>query len=184
VLLNTYKHHAGALRQRIGAAVAGGDAGLRDLAGRLVVIGAELMDLYHGRFTPAEIAAKVVAALEGDGRLALDAYRAWIDASGGYGVVALEDDSRWVLRLGDESDRYIHVHPGRWAPQTRRVRANVLKTAVMVLAYTGVHGGDPLGRLLVNHVRREYLGLAPVGRDLAGDEGAGGVIDLLRAPPA
>jgi len=89
----------------------------------------------------------------------------------------------WVLRAGAEEGRYVHVHPGRWAPATRRVRANVLKTAVMVLAYFGVHGGDVGDVALVNRVRRQYLGLAPV-RDLAGDHGLGQVIELLRAGPA
>jgi hypothetical protein len=86
-----------------------------------------------------------------------------------------------VLRLGDERDRYVHVHPGRWSPATLRVRANVLKTAVMVLAYVGVRGGDPLDRALVNRVRGEYLGLAPVGKDPAGEQGIGRFIDVLRS---
>ena len=112
---------------------------------------------------------------------ALPAYRAWLASGGGYQVIPFADDaSRWVLRLGDEGDRYVHVHPARRAPATRRVRANVLKTAVMVLAYTGVRGGDPIDRTLVNAVRHAYLGLSPMGKDLAGDRGIGGVIDLLR----
>src|SRR5439155_910547 len=80
-------------------------------------------------------------------------YRAWVEGQGGYGILTFpEDESRWVLRLGDEGDRYVHVHPGRWTPATLRVRANVLKTAVMVLAYVGAHGGDPLDRALVHRV--------------------------------
>ena len=91
-----------------------------------------------------------------------------------------EDTSRWVLRAGDEDDRFVHVHPARYSPFTIRVRANVLTTAVMALAYTGLHGGDPLSRPVVNAVRRDYLGLAPVGRDPSADEGIGSVIELLR----
>jgi hypothetical protein len=181
VLLNTWKHHAPALRQRIRETVQAGAPALDRLASRLVVMGTELMDLYTGRFTPAEIGEKVCAALAAEGRLALPAYRAWLAASGGYGVVTFaEDDSRWVLRLGDEADRYLHVHPARWAPATYRVRANVLKTAVLVLAHVGIHGGDPLARDVVNLVRGRYLGLAPVGRDLAGDQGLGKILTVLR----
>jgi hypothetical protein len=181
VLLNTWKHHAGALRRRIAAAARGGEPGLAALAGGMVVIGTELMDLYVGRFTPAEIVAKVVARLQADGLLAPDAYRAWVAAAGGYRLLPFaEDDSAWVLRAGDD-ERYVHVHPGRWAPATLRVRANVLKTAVMALAYAAVHGGDPMDRALLNRVRAEYLGLSPVGRDPAGEQGVGRVIDVLRA---
>jgi hypothetical protein len=85
--------------------------------------------------------------------------------------------------MGDESDRYIHVHPARWAPRTCRVRANVLKTAVMVLAHVGLHGGDAMELARVNAVRTEYLGLAPMGRDLAGADGLGALIQLLRSEP-
>jgi hypothetical protein len=180
VLLNTWKHHAAALRRRIAEAVREGEAGLDALAERLVVIGTELMDLYTGRLTPAEIGARVVEGLRAEGRLALPTYRAWITGSGGYGVMTFDDGTRWVLRMGDEADRYVHVHPARWAPQTCRVRANVLKTGVMVLAYVGVHGGDPMDVKCVNAVRRDYLGLAPIGRELAGDQGIGMLIDVLR----
>jgi hypothetical protein len=183
VLFNTWKHHAGALRRRIAAAARGGAAGLADLAGGLVVVGSELMDLYVGRLTPAEIAASVVARLQADGVLAADAYRAWVAAGGGYRLLTLpEDDSVWVLRAGDE-ERYVHVHPARWAPATLRVRANVLKTAALALAYAAAHGGDPLGRALLNRVRADYLGLPPVGRDPAGEQGVGRVVELLRAGP-
>jgi hypothetical protein len=184
VLFNTWKHHAAALCMQIRQTVQAGASALDELAGRLVVIGSELMDLYIGRLTPAEIGSKVLAQLQAEGRAALPAYRAWVAASGGYGVLTFaEDGSRWVLRMGDEADRYIHVHPARCAPETCRVRANVLKTAVMVLAHVGVHGGDPMDRARVNAVRAEYLGLAPMGRDLSGAEGLGALIRLLTNEP-
>jgi hypothetical protein len=179
VLLNTWKHHAAALRERIVAAVDSGD--LQALADGMVVIGTELMDLYLGALSPAEIGRQVVDQLTAENRLALDAYRTWIQAGNGYRLLDLSDGCRWVLRLGDETDRYVHVHPGRYAAHTRRVRANVLKTAVMVLAHTGLHGGAAQDRTLVNAVRQRYLALAPIGRDLKGDQGLGAVIDLLHA---
>jgi hypothetical protein len=143
------------------------------------------MDLYIGHLSPAEIGSKVLTQLQAEDRISLPAYRGWLSASGGYGVLTFaEDGSRWVLRLGDETDRYIHVHPARWAPQTCRVRANVLKTAVMVLAHVGLHGGDPMELARVNAVRAEYLGLAPMGRNLSGAEGLGALIELLRSDSA
>ena len=139
------------------------------------------MDLYHGPFSPREIADKVMAELARGGRATPAAFRAWVDAAAGYRVIEFpEDTSQWVLRAGDEDDRFVHVHPARYSPFTIRVRANVLTTAVMALAYTALHGGDPLSRPVVNAVRRDYLGLAPVGRDPSGDEGIGSVIELLR----
>lgn len=180
ILFNTWKHHAGALRLHIRTAVDAGAAALPGLAAELVVVGAKLMDLYVGAFAPTEVARQVLDRLERDDRLDLAAFRAWVEAQGGYGMIDLPDGSQWVLRVADEEERYVHLHPGRWVPQTRRVRANVLKSAVMTLAHVGVHGGDPLDKVLVNRVRQQYLGLSPVGRDLDGDQGLGEVIELLR----
>ncbi len=184
VLFNPWKHHAGALRQRIAEAIQGGEPALVELANQLVVIGTELMDLYTGKLAPAEVAAMILANLQAEQRLQPEAYRDWIQANHGYQVVTLDaDQSRWVLRLGDEAGRHVHIHPGRWAPQTRRVRANVLKTAILVLAHVGVHGGEPLNVAQVNAIRRRYLQLAPM-KELAGDQGLGAVIDVLRAAGA
>jgi hypothetical protein len=180
VLLNAWKHHAAHLRLRIREAVAG--RSLTDLAARLVVVGTELMDLYTGRFTPAEIGAQVLEQLRSEGRLEPAAFGEWVAEAGGYRVLTFaEEGSRWVLRHAAGDERYIHVHPARWAPQTRRVRANVLKTAVLALAHAGVHGGDPADLRRVNEVRRLHLGLAPMGRALSGDEGVGVLIELLKA---
>jgi hypothetical protein len=180
ILFNTWKHHAGAIRHRIREYVARDPSSLMELAAELIVIGTKLMDLYVGRYAPAELAQLVLEQLERNQRLDREALRAWVERQGGYGMLELDDGSRWVVRVADEADRYVHLHPGRWVPQTRRVRANVLKTAVMTLAHTGIHGGDPLDLALVNRVRLQYLGLSPMGRDLDGDQGIGEVIDLLR----
>jgi hypothetical protein len=183
ILLNYWKHHAGALRRQIEGMASAGAPALKPLAGELVVIGTELMDLYVGTLAPAEIAGKVLETSHADQRLPVDAYRAWLTANGGYQLLTFaEDASRWVLRQGDPTGRYVHVHPARWAPQTLRVRANVLKTAVMVLGYVAVFGGDPLDVALINDVRKQYLGFSPIGR-LTGDQGLRGVIDAVRSAP-
>jgi hypothetical protein len=181
ILFNTWKHHAATLRLRVRETIAAGPAALQALADGLLVVGTELMDLYTGTLTPAEIGGNVLAQLRAEQRLTLSEYRTWVDEGGGYRMVTFaEDGSRWVLRVGDEADRYVHVHPGRWAPQTRRVRANVVKTAVLALAHAGVHGGDPRELARVNEVRRRYLGLAPIGKELSGDQGLGVLIDVLQ----
>jgi hypothetical protein len=183
VLFNPWKHHAAALRRRVAEVARAGPAALAELAPQLLVMGTELMDLYTGPLAPAEIAASVIAQLQAEGRLKPGAYREWLEGNRGYRVLTLAADaSAWVLRFGEEGGRYVHVHPGRWTPNTRRVRANVLKTAVMALAYAGAHGGDPLDVALINRARREYLGLAPVPA-LADEGGLGSVIAALASIP-
>jgi hypothetical protein len=180
VLFNTWKHHAGALRERIALIAPGGERALEQLPKRLQVIGAELMDLYTGELTPIEIAEKTIEALKTAGRLERGAFLRWVEANRGYQVVTFaEEGSGWVLRAGDEGERFVHVHPARWAPWTCRIRANVAKTAIMVLAAAAVSGRDPLDIDLINAVRRRYLDLSPI-RELSRDEGLRTMIELLR----
>jgi hypothetical protein len=180
VLFNTWKHHAGALRRRIAAVGRGGPAALAEAAAQTAVLGTGLMDLYTGSLLPRELSEQVREQLRAAGRLEREAYRAWLEGQGRYALLTLPgEETQWVLRLGEE-DRYVHLHPGRWSASTLRVRANVLKTAVMVLAHVAVHGGEPLDRDVVNAVRAEHLGLSPVGRDLEGEQGLGAVVALLR----
>jgi hypothetical protein len=179
VLFNTWKHHAGALRRRLDACA--GEADLAGLGRELVVLGHALMDLYTGSLLPADIARHVVAQLESEGRLAPEAFGAWVEQGGGYRMVTLPDKSEWVLRAGDETSRHVHLHPGRWVPHTLRVRANVLKTAMLALADARLSGGDPLALARINRVRRDHLGLAPLGRLRDGDTGIAELIDLLGA---
>ncbi len=181
VLFNTFKHHAGALRARIAAAAAQGPAGLVEAGQYLVVLGTRLMDLYTGPLTPRDLSARILAQLEETGHLERPAFAAWLAAQQGYALVTFaEDESRWVLRLGNETERYVHVHPGRWSPATVRVRANVLKTAFLAILHARIHGGEPMERERINEVRRAFLGLSPVGDDPEEGLGLGAIIELLR----
>jgi hypothetical protein len=180
VLFNPWKHHAGAIRRGIGAVVALGPAALEELARQLFVVGTELMDLYTGPLPPVEIAAGILARLRVGNLLDPGAYRAWLDRDRGYRVLALPaDGSAWVLRFGEEGGRHVHVHPGRGTPHTCRVRANVLKTAVLAVAGAAVEGGQPLDVDLINRLRRDHLALSPI-RALAEEGGLRAVIQLLR----
>jgi hypothetical protein len=180
VLLNPWKHHVGFLRQCIAEVSSEDD--LQALARRLTVIGTDLMDLYHGRLALREISASLIGELSRQGHLELAAFGAWLATAGGYVVVSLpQDGSRWVLRLAPPP-RYVHVHPGRYSPHTLRVRATVLKTAVMALATVHLHGGDPLGRNLLDRVRLQALQLPPLGKDPTRASGLGAVVSLLQAP--
>src|SRR5262249_18782762 len=180
LLFNAWKHHAGALRHHIAAVAGGGAAALGALPGRLLVLGTGLMDLYTGPLAPAGIGERRLAGPRGGGRHGPGGHTGVGGGGGGYRVLEFADDrTRWVLRVGEEKGRYVHVHPGRWTPATRRVRANVLRTAVMVWAHVAVHGGSATDVDLVNRVRVQSLGLAPV-RDLAGEQGLGTVLHLLR----
>ena len=159
VRFNAWKHHAGFLRRQ-----AAPPADLAWLAECLKAVGHDLMDLYDGPRTPADIAAALLAELAAHGRLGPDEFRDWLREAGGFRVLILADASAWVLRWGAEPGRYVHVHPARGAPNTSRVRAGVLKTAVLARAWAIRAGADPCDLAVINRVRQEYLGLPPVPR--------------------
>lgn len=179
ILFNVWKHHAGHLRRQLARVAHTGAAALTTFPEQLLILGTELMDLYCGPMPPDVIAAKVLRLLEAEGRSGISQYRPWIEENGGYRTLTFtEDETVWVLRVADD-ERYVHLHPGRWTPLTRRVRANVLKTAMLVLAHTAVHGGDPRDVKLINRLRVEHLDLSPM-REVVEGQGLGVVLDLLQ----
>ncbi len=179
VLFNAWKHHAGWVRGRIDEAVGRGPAAVEQLAGELVVIGTRLMDLYYGPLGLGTITDRMIEQLRSEERLEYDSFRTWLEGQGGYAVVAVPDDgSRWTLRLGPPEGRYVHLHPGRYSPNTIRVQANTLKTAVLAHALAGLTGQQATDVAVVNEARKQFLGLPPVaGIDMTG--GLGEVIALL-----
>lgn len=165
VLLNTWKHHAGWIRSRIGQAVSAGTVGVDALPREMAVVGTRLMDLYTGSFTPKEIAEHVLEQLRTLGRLEYEPLARWLQGQGEYSMLDLPDGSKWTIRLGPSGGRYIHLHPGRWVPHTVRIRANTLKTAVMAQAHAGLTGCDPTDLAVVNEARRKYLNLLPLRQE-------------------
>jgi hypothetical protein len=180
VLMNPWKHHARFLQRRINQLILEGVRSLEHLPTELLVLGHGLMDLYLGEILPHAIASTIIDQLNRDDHFELERYYSWIDLNGGYRVLELEDTSKWVMRCGDDADRYLHVHPGRWSPLTCRVRANAIKTAIVALTLAGIQGTDPTDIDVINKARVEYLDLSPVGKDVNESEGLGAVIRLLR----
>ena len=183
VLLNTWKHHAGWIRWRIGRAVTEGEAGVAALVPETAVIGHRIMDLYTGTVTPAEIGEHVLQHLLDANRLEFEPLAAWLKERDDFTLFELPDGSKWTIRLGPAGGRYIHLHPGRWVPRTVRVQANTLKSAVMAHAHAKLTGREPTDLAVVNEARERYLGLLPV-RELPAEGGLGAVIALLGEPGA
>lgn len=178
-LLNTWKHHAGWIRWRVTQAVSEGREAVEILPVEMAVVGSRLMDLYTGPFTPEGIAVTLGDQLRVAGRFEYAPLREWLEGQGEYALLELPDGSKWTIRLGPADGRYIHLHPGRWVPNTMRVNANTLKSAVMAYALAALVGGNPADLAVLNEARRKYLGFLPV-RELTGDGGLGAVIEVLR----
>ncbi len=119
------------------------------------------MDLYLGDFTPAEIAASISKYLNLEMVSGMESYKRWLNEDGNaYRVIVIADRSRWTLRLGEKQERYIHIHPSRYSPNTIRVRSSSLKSAILFCVLKGEVTSDMLSQ--VNRTRKEYLDLPPL----------------------
>lgn len=83
-----------------------------------------------------------------------------------------------MLRWGVVEGRHVHLHPARYSQYTIRVKANTLKTAVAVQIAIRRYE-QPLSLALVNQVRTQWLGLAPIPAYLP-DGGLGNLLKLLQ----
>lgn len=132
-----------------------------DLPAALQKIGTSQMDMYTGDLPPETIFEEIIAQLTAQDLYLPAAFAAALAVRRGYTEVTLSDSSRWVLRLSDDPERYIHLHPGRYSPHTLRVKAAALKTAMAYQA--AAKNGRLSGELLPDMNRvRAVAGLSPV----------------------
>ena len=179
VLFNCWKHHKEFIQDQIEKTVIDGDKALQKLPLQLVKIGDSLLDLYTGILNPHNICKLIQNELKKRKVFNQQSYEECIANSGNdYQIIYLTDSSFWTLRLGKEKERYIHIHPGRYSPNTIRIRALTLKTAIVVLAWAKIHKVLPLDISIINHVRTKLLNASPV-KFITTKDGLGRVILML-----
>jgi hypothetical protein len=161
LLLNCWKHHAGFIRSKIGEYKTNPADHLSSLRSELLLIGESLMDLYLGELTPYEIGALIIAYCIKQKIFSKEEFQFWLkDEGNDYRIIELKDKSKWTLRLGNDKERYMHIHPSRYSPHTIRVRSSSLKSAILYLV---LENQNPQNMLLpVNCIRKYYLNLPPL----------------------
>ena len=174
--LNCWKHHAGFIKSKINSVTKNS---FQDLLWEIKVIGNGLMDLYFGKLSPEEISDEILQQLEVNNIFNKSEYKNWLNEEGSdFRNKKISDDSVWILRLGEDEKRFVHIHPARYSLHTFRIRAVSLKTAIVVNAYVKLNNCEPLDLKIVNEIRKEYLSESPV-KSLSGDSGLGKLILLL-----
>ena len=175
ILFNCIKHHTGFIKSEIKSSKYERES----LRNKIVVIGDSQMDLYFGSISPIEICNEVIEQLKENGVLEKEKYKRWLKSGGkDFQAFTLSDASVWTLRLADDTQRYVHIHPGRHSPQTVRVKANTLKTAIAVLIYAKQLSKNKIDVEALNEVRKEILGEPPV-KSLEKSEGLVKILALL-----
>jgi hypothetical protein len=179
VLFNPWKHHLKFIQSEINQAAKCGEVNLSRLRGGLLSIGDSITDLYTGGLSPTDISSFIINDLRTSGLLERDAYAGWINkAKNSYRMIGLPDSSIWTLRIGEEKNRYIHIHPGRYSPQSFRIRAGTLKSAVSTLVWTKINGSSPYETDTVNKARKHFLNVSPV-KSVSLNYGLGKLIKIL-----
>ncbi|MCH7963758.1 MAG: hypothetical protein IH852_07455 [Bacteroidetes bacterium] len=159
---NCWKHHAGFIKNQI-EIYRGEKISVEELQKTLLVIGESQMDLYVGELSPQKICNEIVSKLKSTGVFAFEAYKKWLFEKGNaYKLIEISDNSVWALRLGKQKERYIHIHPGRYSPDTLRVKALTLKTAIAMLIINYKKNFPLMDTLKINEVRKKILNSPPV----------------------
>lgn len=118
------------------------------------------IDIYTGNLSPEEICNEVTQFLHKHNLVNKIEFEAWLTGKGGFSIVELSDKSKWILRLGSEPKRYVHIHPSKTGLFTQRVKGSTLKTFYILLKQYNLYLNLP-PLLQVNSVRQE-AGLSPV----------------------
>ena len=152
-LFNPLKHHLGYIQKYIN------ETNPSPLREDLMKIGGSLMDLYTGRLAIEEICQQIKLQLVAEDAFDRASFQKSLKRC--YQKLTLGDDSEWILRTGNDPDRYIHIHPGRYSPHSIRIKASTLKTVIGCLL---IYGKSDIDLLKINQVRTEVLGLSAIAR--------------------
>ncbi len=176
--LNCWKHHAGFIANQINKIKK--EEELESLPAILLKIGESQMDLYLGKLTPLQITDFTKKLLKEQNVIEYESYKQWLFSEGKeYRLITLPDNSTWTLRMGNQKENYIHIHPGRYSTHTIRVRALTLKTAVFVMAYLTIYKISSPDLQLINSVRKEFLKAEPV-KSLSSTSGLKRLINVFK----
>jgi hypothetical protein len=163
VWLNGWKHHLGFLYVRIRESVCQENASFPDFFNSLNIMGSSLSDVYSGQLTPEQIRKQVINFLKENRKDSPAEYLQWLGPGrGDFREVTLDDGSVWTLLQGKDTRFFIHIHPSRYSPHSRRVKTNLLRTAAATRFWGILHPNEKPGLVTINHIRAQYLNLSPV----------------------
>ncbi|GAB3195168.1 hypothetical protein ABID22_004096 [Pontibacter aydingkolensis] len=177
ILFHPFKHHLGFILAYIKA---NQSIDLIQFRADLLTLGTSQLDLYFGPLDAVQIADETVLYLQQHDLLTPAAFRHYLGSGGqDYRCITLSDTTDWVLRWGTVNDRYVHLHPARYASHTTRVKAAALKTAIATVIASAQLGLPASEISTINKVRTEWLGLSPV-KWVNKPEGIGKFLKLLQ----
>jgi hypothetical protein len=177
VKFNCWKHHREFIREQLSTGHE--KFSENELVKILLQIGESQMDLYLGIISPKQISSHIIKELKKKDVFNTRSFLKWIKHNGeSYREISLPDKSIWILREGNEDERYIHIHPGRYSPLSIRVKSLTLKSAIAVIKTFGFERSKNLYLNDVNSVRKEILNQPPL-KSVSPNSGQGKTILTL-----
>lgn len=177
IKLNCWKHHAGFIKEQISLLRAENE--LKQLTLILLKIGESQMDLYLGKYSPSELSNQIFNQLKSLRITSYYNYKNWLgEDEKKYKLINLNDQSVWTLRLGEDRERFVHIHPGRYSPHSRRVKSLTLKTVICILSWQKIYSLPAYDIDLVNMLRKKFLKAPPL-KSIKTESGLHRIIQIL-----
>lgn len=168
ILFHPLKHHLGYLQYFIQNSTE------EEFYAMIPRIGASQMDLYCGELNPNSIGQEILGQLIAKGIVTGHDFISFLTDKQGYQNLTISDGSTWTLLQGDDPERYVHIHPARYAQHCIRVKSGALKTAVLMQR----HGLTPKSETAQINILRKSIGLSPI-KQMQESEGIGRMWEVL-----
>ena len=159
ITFNLQKHHFNFLREQIDVWK---KMEWKAIEPELMNIGNNLLDFYIGFLTIEEICNECLKYFQEERIIKKEDFLKWLQPHG-YKIIELTDKSKWIIKEGIDNERFIHIHPAKYSPNSMRVRATTLKTVVALQIHSfPIYQEKKENLQIVNMVRVKYLHLSPV----------------------
>jgi len=159
ITFNPYKHHFRFLLDEIKK---WRNRDWKTINKGIISIGNNLIDFYTGDLSIEKNTNEILEYFTKFKVHSRDDFIKWLNSQD-WRKVKLSDQSEWLIKQGDDENRYIHIHPAKYSKHTIRVRATTLKT-VLALEILFVQKKPSSKRTLeaVNEIRTKRLDLSPI----------------------
>lgn len=154
IRFNPLKHHRNFMLNTLSTASA------EEIIGLLEPVCNNYNDVYNGALSPTDIGKEIIRILTKEKVLRKDDFARWLQSNNGYRKLSLEDGSEWIVRLENEDERYIHLHPSRDGSHTARFKGSSLKT-VFLMKTMQKDSAEIITLEKVNQARLQ-IGLSPI----------------------
>lgn len=159
ITFNTYKHHFQFLLKQIELWQ---KQEWQQVESEIILIGENLLDFYTGDLTVENICTECLYFFNMNSICNKVEFEKWLNPYE-YKKIKLSDSSEWIIKNGNDECRYIHIHPGKQSPHSKRIRATTLKTVLALMVKTSIISDNMHINLeKVNFIRTTHLHLSPV----------------------